>query len=88
MNLPDRRKAGIFEIVFYVISDVEQEERCARALFPFIQDARRLKLAPKLKSAHCKVKKLFAHFIHGANTLTSSCQYCTICDLMWEKYSF
>ena len=38
MNLPDRRKAGKFEIVFYVISDVEQEERCARALFPFIQD--------------------------------------------------
>ena len=50
--------------------------------------SRRLKLAPKLKSAHSKVKKLFAHFIHGASTLTSSCQYCTICDLMWEKYSF
>ena len=38
MNLPDRRKAGKFEIVFYVISDVGQGERCALALFPFIQD--------------------------------------------------
>ena len=38
MNLPHRRKAGIFEIVFCFISDVGQGERCARALFPFIQD--------------------------------------------------
>lgn len=38
MNLPHRGKAGIFEIVFYFISDVGQGERCARALFPFIQD--------------------------------------------------
>jgi len=38
MNLPHRRKAGTFEIVFYFILDVGQGERYARALFPFIQD--------------------------------------------------
>ena len=82
MNLPHRRKAGTFEIVFYFTSaDVGQKgERYARALLPFIQDDQNL-LPPN-------VKKLFAHFIHGANTLTSSCQYCIIYDLMWEKCSF
>ena len=38
INLPQRREAGIFEIVFSFISDVGQGERWARALFPFIQD--------------------------------------------------
>ena len=50
MNLPHRRKAGTFEIVFYFTSaDVGQRgERYARALFSI--HSRRSELAP----AHCK----------------------------------